>query len=176
MRWKKLPYFHMVDCAHGNGPFKNLTKDERIVVATRMIEIIKSYAFQGIAVTVNAAEFDAVMLRYPAIKDVYKTAYAFCAHTILAGVSAWIGANPRVAHMAYFFEAGHESAPQADYIMHQMFQQPPLRAEFRYVGHEFVEKKESAAVQAADLLAWQWFTDKRHQMEGRPRQIGRAHV
>src|SRR4051812_16718124 len=25
-----LPYFHMVDCAHGNEPFDKLSKDERI--------------------------------------------------------------------------------------------------------------------------------------------------
>jgi len=31
-------------------------------------------------------------------------------------------------------------------------------------------KKESAAVQAADLLAWHWATDLKHQMTNRPRR------
>ena len=39
-QWKEvldqygLPHFRMVDCAHGNGPFAKLSKDDRIVVAT----------------------------------------------------------------------------------------------------------------------------------------------
>ena len=37
LRWKKLPYFHMVECAHGNGEFAKLSKDERIEVARRMV-------------------------------------------------------------------------------------------------------------------------------------------
>ena len=34
----------MSECAHGSGPFANLTKAERIDVATRMIAIIKRRA------------------------------------------------------------------------------------------------------------------------------------
>jgi hypothetical protein len=100
LRWKGLPYFHMVDCAHGNGPFKNLTKQERINVATKMIEIIKERANQRVAVTVNSTEYDAVIVEYPWVANVYKSAYTFCAHTILAGVFRWIELNPRVGEMA----------------------------------------------------------------------------
>jgi peptide/nickel transport system substrate-binding protein len=31
-------------------------------------------------------------------------------------------------------------------------------------------REDTPAVQAADLLAWQWYTDKRHELEGRPRR------
>src|SRR5437660_1097462 len=48
LRRKGLPYFRMSECAHGNGPFANLTKPERIEVATRMIDIIKSRAVHGL--------------------------------------------------------------------------------------------------------------------------------
>jgi hypothetical protein len=34
LHWKNLPHFRMSECAHGNGPFANLTKAERIDVAT----------------------------------------------------------------------------------------------------------------------------------------------
>jgi hypothetical protein len=54
--------------------------------------------------------------------------------------------------------------------MHQMFKQPHLKAEYRYVGHAFVEKQKSPAVQAADLLAWQWYTNRLHQLEGKSRR------
>jgi hypothetical protein len=72
--------------------------------------------------------------------------------------------------MAYFFEAGHASAPEAHKIIHVMFSRSDIKQQFRYVGHAFVEKEKSPAIQAADLLAWQWYTDRRHELEGRPRR------
>jgi hypothetical protein len=170
LRWKKLPYFHMVDCAHGNGPFANLSKDERVVVQTKLIEAIKKHAIQGIAVTVNPAEYAAFPGRLPIRPGLYDNAYAFCAQSIMTGVSVFMERNPLVRSMAYFFEAGHKSAPQAHQIMQSMFAQPAVKEQFRYAGHAFVEKEKSPAIQAADLLAWQWYTDRRHELEGRPRR------
>ena len=170
LRWKKLPYFHMVDCAHGNGPFANLTKDERISVQTKLIEVIKRYAIQGIAITVNPVEYERCAKRLPYKRGLYDNAYAFCAQVIMTGVSVFIERNPRIGKMAYFFEAGHRSAPQADEIMRTMFAQPAIKQQFRYTAHVFVEKQDSPQIQAADLLAWQWYTDRRHESEGRPRR------
>jgi hypothetical protein len=170
LRWKHLPYFHMVDCAHGNGPFANLSKDERVEVARRMIEIIKRRAVQAIAVTINNLDFLSVMPQYPAAARVYKTPYNFCVHTILAGVGSWLAANPRVGEMAYFFEDGHASAAQSKRIMDELFKVAEKREQYRYAGYGFVPKEKSYAVQAADLLAWQWYKDKKNQLEGRPRR------
>lgn len=170
LRWKKLPYFHMVDCAHGNGPFANLTKDERIAVETKMIDIIKRYAVQGISVTVDPVEYASFPGKLPTKLGLYDNAYAFCAQAILAGVSEFIERNPRIGRMHYFFEAGHESRPQADEIMRAMFAVPKHKQDFRYAGHSFVEKPDAPQIQAADLLAWQWYTDRRHQREGKPRR------
>jgi hypothetical protein len=170
LRWKKLPYFHMVECAHGNGPFANLTLAERIAVETRMIEIIKKHAVQGISVTVDPVEYASFPGKLPTKPGLYDNAYALCTQTIMAGISAFIDANPKIENMAYFFEAGHKSRFQADEIMRAMFAVPKHKRDFRYVGHAFVEKQKSPQIQAADLLAWQWYTDRRHQREGRPRR------
>jgi len=170
LRWKKLPYFHMVECAHGNGVFANLTKAERVEVQTRLIESIKAHAVQGIAVTVDPVEYAAFPGRLRTKPGLYDNAYAFCAQVIMTGVSVFIERNPRVGKMAYFFESGHASRPQADEIMRTMFAQPAIKQQFRYSLHGFVEKADAPQIQAADLLAWQWYTDRRHQLEGRPRR------
>lgn len=162
--------FHMVECAHGNGPFANLSKPERIDVNTRMIEIIKRRAVQGLAVTVDNLDFLSVMAEFPAAERAYKTAYSFCSHTILAGVGSWLYRNPKVAEMAYFFEDGHDSKQQSKTVMDNLFAVPEKCEQYRYAGYAFVPKRKSYGVQAADLLAWQWYTDKRHQIEGRPRR------
>src|SRR5262249_36440756 len=153
---KSLPYFRMSECAHGNGPFANLSKSERIELAARMIQIIKRDTLQGIAVTVNEREFNAHMLQHPLIGR----PYTFSAQILLAGVSSWIETNPLVTNVAYFFEAGHRSQREADAIMTLMFRNPGAKERHRYSGHGFVEKERTPAVQAADLLAWQWYTDK----------------
>jgi uncharacterized protein DUF3800 len=170
LEWKRLPYFRMSDCAHGNGPFANLTKDERIDVATRMIAIIKKRAVQGVAITMDNLQFLAATAEFPDMARVYRTPYGFCTHTILAGVACWLEANPRVGEMAYFFEQGHDSAAHSDAIMKEIFAAPGAEEQYRYAGHGFVPKRKSPAVQAADLLAWQWYKDKKNQVEGRPRR------
>jgi hypothetical protein len=170
LRWKKLPYFHMVECAHGNGPFANLTKDERIAVQTKLIEAIKRHAIQGIAITVDPTEYATFSKRFPFKRGLYDSAYAFCAQVIMAGVSVFIEKNPQIGKMDYFFEAGHSSVPQADEIMRTMLAQPAVKHQFRYAAHAFVEKRDAPQIQAADLLAWQWYTDRRHTAEGRLRR------
>jgi hypothetical protein len=170
LHWKQLPYFRMVECAHGNGAFANLSKPERIEVATRMIEIIKNRAIQGLAVTVDNLDFLSVMAEYPVAARAYKTAYSFATHTVLAGVGTWLAANPKVAEMAYFFEDGHASAGQSKKIMDSLFAVPEKCEQYKYAGYGFVPKRKSYAIQAADLLAWQWYKDKKNQQDGRPRR------
>ncbi len=151
-------------------PLLQFDQNERIEIASRLIAIIKKFAIQGLAITVNKAEFDEVMLTQPIVSSVYDSAYAFCAHTILAGVSCWIDANPLVNNMSYFFEAGHSSESTANKIMNTLFQQPQNNVAFRYGGHEFVQKEKCPQVQAADLLAWQWYKDRKNELEKRPRR------
>ena len=58
----QLPFFRMVDCAHGNGHFKRLSPPERDAVARHAILLTKRYAARGIAVSMDRA----VMPLFPA--------------------------------------------------------------------------------------------------------------
>jgi hypothetical protein len=160
----------MVDCAHGNGVFQKLEKDERAEVAKRMIDIIKARAIQIIAVTIDKQDFKSVMADRPGAARAYPTPYSFISHTAMSAVRAWIYANPRVGLMHYVFEDGHDSAAQTRRAMGNIFRVPEKREQYRYGGFSFVPKRHSYAVQAADLVAWQWYKDKKNQMEGRPRR------
>jgi Protein of unknown function (DUF3800) len=164
----KLPFFRMSDCAHGNGPFSGMTRQHRVEVEAMMIGIIKRYTLQGLAVTVKPDEFEQLMPKFPLIGGIY----SFCAHVLLGGVYTFLEAQKAlgIEKVAYFFEAGHASKSEANSIITKLFSQPQIKADYCYAGHGFVLKEDTPAVQAADLLAWQWFTDKRHQTEGRPRR------
>ncbi|HEX3431651.1 MAG TPA: hypothetical protein VHT03_12270 [Rhizomicrobium sp.] len=157
-----LAYFHMVDCAHGNGVFAGLTKPQRIHVAAQMIGIIKKRTIAGFAIATNVQQFTEFMPQHPLIG----TAYTFCVTLATAAIRQWVRATNYQGDVAYFFEAGHQSQPEADQIMGRLFNTPNLKIASRYVRHAFVEKARSAPVQAADLLAWQFYTDGRRQVEG----------
>jgi hypothetical protein len=163
---RELPYFRMSECAHGNGPFETLTLSDRIQIVARLIQIIKQYTICGLSVTMNSDEFSRTVPHHPLIGR----PYTFLANVLLQGVRLVLNGLPGVTVGAYFFEAGHASHREADDLMTILFTHPKLKDGFRYSGHAFVDKKKTPAVQAADLLAWQWYTDKRHEMEGRPRR------
>jgi hypothetical protein len=84
--------------------------------------------------------------------------YSFCCWQILAGINAWIKRTNFQGEIAYFYEAGHDSQGEANALMNRIFKEPHLRANYRYVGHSFVDKKKVRPVQTADILAWHWAT------------------
>jgi len=157
-----LPYFHMVDCAHGSGIYEGIPKNERSAIAARMIGNIKRRTLQGVAVAVNLKHWEALAPDSPIIGS----PYSFCISVLLGGVQRWAQDTKYEGDIAYFFEAGHKSRNEANWIMEQTFDVPDLRADAHYVGHAFVDKTAAPPVQAADLLAWQFYTDTRRQIEG----------
>jgi hypothetical protein len=162
---RRLDFFRMSDCAHGHGQFEGVPVELRIEVEKRAIGIIKEHTAHGLVVTVNQAEFDAII---PQDRALVGSAYSFCSQIILAGVSAWIGDNPQIERAAYFFEAGAAHQAEADWIMRALFRNERAARAHRYAGHGFVPKGGNPGVQAADLLCWHGYTDRKHKAEGRP--------
>ena len=59
----KIPYFHMVECAHGNENFAHLSKEEIIEIGKEVIELIKKHTYKGLAVTVCQEDCDRIAPR-----------------------------------------------------------------------------------------------------------------
>ncbi len=161
-----LSHFHMVDCAHGNGEFAYLTKTERVAVQTKLIEIIHELTARGIGAMVVARVYEELMPYHPNMGS----AYNYCIWHYLEAVRLWISEEGRPFHVHYHFQGGHASDGEADRILKFSFAKLPAGAPFGYSSHQFVEKRTTPGVQAADLLAWQMYTDWRHGMERRPRR------
>ena len=162
----RLPYFRMSACAHGNYPFNHLSPKDRVDVEKHMIACIKRRTTLGVAISVDVDEFE----RLSPKSSLLGSPYTFCVHWIIGGVIWWIRQSQYRGKVAYFFEAGHKSQSEANKIMDKVFCVPQLRESARYASHGFVEKAQAPVVQAADLLAWQWYTDLRHRHEGKPRR------
>lgn len=160
----RLPYFRMSSCAHNRGAFAHLTPDECIAVEKEAITLIKRYVSCGFAVTVDPADF-AKVAGQPGVD---KTPYEFCVSMLLTAVSVWVerpGHAP--SEISYFFEAGTTKQGETSATMERVFRDPHLRERYGYMSHTFVSKENARPAQAADLLAWQWFTDHKRRKSGK---------
>lgn len=144
-----LPYFHMVDCAHHTGPFKTLSREQTIDIEKRMISIIRAHMTLGAAITVNECEYNT----WAARKEI-GTAYTYCCWMTVAMINAWMDETGLDGQLSYFFEAGHQSAAQFNFIMGEIARPVDLKINYRHVSHAFVEKQSVRPIQAPDIFAW----------------------
>lgn len=160
-----LPFFRMSDCAHGNGPFKGMGIGERDQVARRAIELIKTYASAGVAVSLEMDSFQ--LIPKP---EQFKTPYGFACSQVLFGVRSWLEISKFDGEIAYVFEAGSVNQSEANRLLNSVFDKPDLKLQFRYASLTFSEKANAPLLQCADILAWQWHTYNRRLQEGKKQQ------
>lgn len=169
VEWRKLllkyslPFFHMCDCAHGNKPFHALSDKQRVSAQTEAMELVKAHAALGIAVSIDEEHY-----RAPYDSPLVENPYSFGCLQAMISVQNWAEETNYGGEIAYFFEAGHKHQIEANRFMDRVFREPLLRDRFRYAGHAFVPKVSSGAIQCADIIAWQWYTQTRHMAEGKP--------
>lgn len=149
----RLPHFHMVECAHGAGIFKHLSIDERIAAQTEAINLIKSHAAIGMACSVDLEDFPKIPTG-----GLFESPYTFACWQSLMGARHWAEENNYQGAIAYFFEAGHRHQSEANGLMDLLAKEPSLKLQYHYESHAFILKRKNAAIQCADILAWQWYT------------------
>lgn len=135
-----IRYFHMVECAHGNGIFKDVPEPDRIEVVRQLIAIIKEHTYSGFSVIVEADHFEK--------SDKYPDAYSACASVCVTGLKSFLSTRRLTGDIAYFFESGHPSKGTAYNLIANKLAED---------GNSltFAGKEQAILLQAADLLAWQ---------------------
>jgi hypothetical protein len=169
-----LPFFHMVDCAHGAPPFDKLSPRDRDAVARKMIGLIRSHALFGVAVGVDERDYNEILP--PALQAVLPndgltrrlpgSAYSFCCSMMMAAVQSWVQRNSFDGTITYFFEAGHKHQRETSEIMERVYRVPEIRHRQRYASHVFVTKECCRPAQSADILAWHHAADLKKLMTG----------
>ncbi|WP_271573093.1 DUF3800 domain-containing protein [Bradyrhizobium sp. CCBAU 11361] len=164
-----LPHFHMTDCAQGARHFKGWTNLRRNKAKWKFIRLINRFAWTGFAATLIPSEYsDFPEELYPLPR---MGPYSLCLHSCIANVAThWVTNTGYTGEISYFFESGHDDQAEANRLMRILAEDPKSRAALRYGSHQFVGKTAAIPVQAADLLAWQWYTDRKRQLEGLPRR------
>jgi hypothetical protein len=122
-----LPFFHMVDCAHGAPPFKDLGKEACDDVARHMIRLIREHMEYGVAYAVDDAAYSELFPTNSLLESLSGTSYAHCCWACLASIGAWILGTHFEGEIAYFFEAGHKHQQEANALMNLIFKNPDLR-------------------------------------------------
>lgn len=162
LQFHRLPFFHMVDCAHGAEHFAGRAKDECIEVEKKVIALVKKHSERGFAAGIIEAEYNQTSLE----EKHGLTAYAFCWRYCLDLIRAWADAEATKDDIAYFMEAGHRDQSVVEKFFRDLASKPKARRRFRYVAHTFADKEKVLPLQAADLLAWQTFTFIRRGLGG----------
>lgn len=140
----RLPYFHMVDCAHGNGVFAELPKAKRDNAARAMFGLIEKYVTWGIA-------FACPPRRHVKGEEL-EDSYAFSLRNCCLMISAIMETEIPGESFSLVFEDGHDSAADGVRAM-QRFQKQ--NAFPKLSSFSFVKKTDNVLLQAADILAWQ---------------------
>ena len=146
LRWEKalsdykLPYFHMVDCAHGKGVFKPLSKDDRDRLQRQLIRLIKHYAGPGFSYVFYANRFT------PSVQS--PDPYTLGVSSAVTEFESFIERNNIDSNsIAYFFESGHKNKGNA-------YNRVAARIKDAGSSLTFANKEDKPLLQAADLLAW----------------------
>lgn len=164
-----LPFFHMVECAHGSESFKHLDVSVRIEIEKQMISLVRKHASYGVAFAINQDDHRSLFPEgfFPpgvGLED----PYTYCCQSCLTAVQNWLDRTGFDGKVGYFFEAGHPSAAKSAALMDRVFKTPNLYREYRYEAHGFVPKTRRP-VQAADMLAWLHYTDVKNLLSREPR-------
>ena len=101
-----IPYFHMVDCAHGNGIFADMPLEERVEVVKQLIVLIKKYTEEGVGFLSKADSYD------PPKNDA-PNQYTYLASMCVDAIKMYLKMNRIEAGISYFFEDGHKSKKSA---------------------------------------------------------------
>lgn len=154
-----VPYFHMVDCAHGNEHFERLNAIERRVLVSKLIDLIKRYTYAGFAAVVKSR-------RCPILHADEANPYYVCLElAFTAMATGLLNASIPDQKVALFAEADCNDMRFAIRNLHNL---ADLQG---YSSHTFAKKSELCLLQAADLLAWQLNRDIRGRfLENRPRR------
>lgn len=148
-----IELFHMSECVHGIGAFARFSKHDRDLIARRCIGAIKRRARCGIMSAVDSKQF-ARIANLKVVGDSYVMLVMQC----VFGVSAWAEHRTTLDdRIALFFEAGHRKQSRAGSLLTRMEEDTPFVSMARFSSHTFIHnKKDSAGIQAADMLAWEW--------------------
>ncbi|MBU0621848.1 MAG: DUF3800 domain-containing protein [Gammaproteobacteria bacterium] len=144
-----LPYFHMKECAHATGVFKTLGLEGSDLAAREAIDLIKRYASQGIAFTVDKS-ISAELRK----GSMWKNEYSFIVGQVFFAIRDFALADESKSEVACLFENGDDGRGQAVEAAQLILKQVDFRETCRISSFKWADQNKETPLQAADMLAW----------------------
>lgn len=145
---------HMRDLAHATGQFKSAGRQECARLGKRAIEIIRSRAMFGTAVSCDLNEVAGLL---PKGVEGLEHAYPICARLCMHSIGSLVGKARLPGSVAYFFESGDRYYKAANRFLEKLVSAEAgdaFRQVCRYHSHTFLPK--CALLEAADMFAWEY--------------------
>jgi len=175
---EEIRQFHMYDCEHGENEFSYWKRPEREYLANELIDIINKCMLSGFAVGASRKDWDELIAGDR--RAFHGDAEAFCMKACYAYARNWgIIKASYDKEMSYVFDSRpHRNAQnQAVFDLYerdddrrkknlasQMLNQPEITS----VSLTFSSSQKFRPLQAADLLAWEFYQNANDVLRGAP--------
>ncbi len=152
-----LTHWHQVNFAHSVREYAGWMEEKRVKFMRRATEIINDTVIGGVVCGVNAAAFKELSSEFPAPPD---TPYPFCAMVCFKHIEKWAAEYPHSDPIDCIFESGTKGHGEiAKMVEELMSDEDGERLKFRLGAVRFEGKKETLPVQAADILAYEFYRE-----------------
>lgn len=170
-RWSALlalygvRYVHAKELRHRQGPFKRWSNPRAVAFAKDLLEALEAHSQYSLTVILNNADYE----RYYRAPDkaerkrrgAVDSKYGVCFRVFLSLVTQIVAKYMPGESLTMTVEAGHMNGGAAETIFAEFKQYAPELAAL-VTAVAYVDKKEAAGVQAADLLAYPAYFLEQH--------------
>lgn len=151
-----IPFFHMVDYENRQKQFKDWGNDERINQLKKFLGIIKRRVTIPVVAAVRTKDYEEAELWKHDI-NAPKNPYAFCAIMCLQTIATWADKVGHQEPIGYVFEAGALHKGELVKLAGQICKSAARKSRYRFVGLDFSDKRDFSPLQAADILAYEYY-------------------
>ena len=143
---------HMTDLTNQRKAFEGIgqKKGDRLIIEA--VKIIKRRISYGVVMSCDLAELDPLLPKW--VRGL-EHAYPVCCHLVMQKLGSFVS-EAGTQRIAYFFESGDNYEAAAHDFLKLMAGEPRVKEVYRHASHTFIPKPEALALQAADVLAWEW--------------------
>jgi hypothetical protein len=144
---------HMRDLTKPRRSFEGITRVEQQRLIVEAVRIVKRRVSAAVAVSCNVKEVESISPKW--IKGMGH-AYPLCCHLCMTAAGKFLRESGSQERVTYVFESGHAREGEARTFMRHVVLNPDVKESYRHSGDAFLPKSDAVALQAADLLAWEW--------------------
>jgi hypothetical protein len=174
-------FFRMYELAHQTGEFEGWTRVQCDQFSNELVYIIKTHMLWGVVVAAATRDVQDYVSAHLLLKGAMSSLYTFCVVSCVAMIGQWAVQHCSAETTVFYFIevgmrvkekfSGYESRGEVLNCLNRVGRSPALTQQYRYRGSSFLKKDYARPLEAANLLAWEWYNFyEGSYVTGRPRR------